>query len=57
MLLRDAQGIAEALIVHDLALTQIAQGIEDVGIVTQTDQIVVGDARLLLCCNLKSASF
>ena len=57
MLLCDAKGIAETLIMHDLALAQIAQGIDHIGIVAKTDQVVVGDACLLLCCNLKSASF
>ena len=57
VILRDAQGIGEALIVHDLALTQIAQRVQHVGVIAQTEQVVVGYTRLLLCCNGKSASF
>ena len=49
MLLRDAERFTEALIVHDLALAQILDGIAHVGIVTQPQNIVVGDSRLLLC--------
>ena len=49
MLLRNAEGIAEALIVNDLALTEILDGIAHVGIVGHTQNIVVGDTRLLLC--------
>ena len=49
LFLSDSQGIAKALIVHDLALTQVAQRITHVGIVAQADEIVVGRTRLLLC--------
>ena len=49
MILRDADGVGEALIVNDLALAQIFDGIANVGIVGQTQDIVVGDACLLLC--------
>ena len=57
MLLRDAEGFAEALIMHDLTLTQIFNGITHVGIVTQTQNVVVGDASLLLWCYLVCATF
>ncbi len=43
-----AQGLAEALIVHDLPFAQEAQGREHVGVVNQADEVVVGGARLLL---------
>ena len=49
VVLRDAQGIAEALIMHKLALAQILDGIAHVGIVHHTKDIVIGHARLLLC--------
>ncbi len=49
VLLRNAECITETLIVHKLALAQVAQRIADIGIVAQTDQVVVGDTRLLLC--------
>ena len=49
MVLRDAKRIAKPLIMHDLALTQVAQRITHVGIVAQTNQVVIGRTRLLLC--------
>ena len=50
VLLSDAQGITKALIVHKLTLAQIAQGVAHVGVVAKANQVVVGDASLLLCC-------
>ena len=38
----------KALVVDDLALAEEAEGIAHVGIVDHTEQVVVGDARLLL---------
>ena len=49
VLLRDAEGIGEALIVHDLAFAQIFDGVAHVGIVAQAQNVVVGHARLLFC--------
>ena len=49
MILGDADGVGKALIVNDLALTQILDGIADVGIVAQAQNVVVGHSRLLLC--------
>ena len=49
MVLRNAEGIAKALVMHDLALTEIFDGIAHVGIIRQTQNIVIGHARLLLC--------
>ena len=40
--LRDAKAIAEALIVYDLALSQEAKRVFDVGIVDKAQEIVVG---------------
>ena len=57
MLLGNSESIAKALIVYDLALAQITQGIAYIGVVAKTNQIVVGCTRFLLCCNSKSASF
>ena len=42
---------------HKLALAEEFEGLADVGVVDEAEQVIVGDARLLLCCNLKSASF
>ncbi len=51
------KALAESLIVHDLALAQKAQGRDDVGILHQPQHVFIGGARLLLCCNGKSATF
>ena len=48
VILRDAEGIAEALIMHDLALAEEFDHVVDVGVVRQTQDIVIGRARLLL---------
>ena len=55
VILRASERIAEALIVNDLALAQELQRIAHVGIVNQTNQVVIGDTRLLLCCYPVSA--
>ena len=49
MVLRDAERVAEALIVHNLALAQEFDRVADVGIVDKTQDVVVGRTRLLLC--------
>ena len=56
-LLCDAESVSKALIVHDLTLAQVAQRITHVGVIAKANEVVVGRTRLLLCCNLKSASF
>ena len=43
---------AEALEVHDFARTQELDDIADVGIVRKAENVVVGHARLLLCCEV-----
>ena len=50
MILRTAERISEALVVHDLAGAQKTQGVADIGIVDQAQKVVVGDSCLLLCC-------
>ena len=52
-----AQGIRKALVVYDLPLTQELDGILNVGIIDKAQDVVVGDAGFLLCCNRKSTSF
>ena len=47
-LLNAAQAIGKALVVDDLALTQKLDGIAHVGVIRQTQNVVVGHARLLL---------
>ena len=56
-LLGAPKGIGEALVVHDLALTQKLDGVTHVGIVGQTENVVIGDTRLLLCCYHVFATF
>ena len=48
LILRNAEGIAEALVMDDLALAEIFDDVAHVGIVAQAKNIVVGHARLLL---------
>ena len=47
----------EALEVDDLALAKEADRVGDVVVVAEAQDVVVGLARLLLCCNGKSATF
>ena len=49
MILGDAEGIGEPLVMHDLPLTQELDGLADVGIVAEAEDVVVGDSCLLLC--------
>ena len=48
VILRDAEGVGKALIMHDLALAEEFDHVVDVGVVGQAQDIVVGRARLLL---------
>ena len=48
---RKPQPLAEALIVDDLSFAQEADDVVHIRVVAQTEDIVIGDARLLLCCN------
>ena len=50
IVLRDAEGVTEALIMHKLALAQKFDGLAHVGIVAKAQDVVIGRARLLLCC-------
>ena len=49
IVLRDAEGIGESLIVNYLALAQIFERLSNVWIVNQAQKIIVGHTRLLLC--------
>lgn len=49
--LGEAQAFAEALEVHDLTRTQELDDIADVRIIGKAENVVVGHARLLLCCD------
>ena len=52
-----SQALAKALIVDDLALAQKLNGIAHVRIVAKAQNVVVGHARLLLCCYHVFATF
>ena len=49
IVLCDANGITEALVMHKLALAKEFDWLPYVGVVAQTQNVVVGCARLLLC--------
>ena len=49
LILGNAQAFAEALVVDDLALTQELDGLADIGIVDQPQDIVISSACLLFC--------
>lgn len=48
IILNDSQPFAKTLIVHDFALTQEADWVEDIRVVAKTDDVVVGRAGFLL---------
>ena len=50
LLLRKTQSFSEALIMHDLALSQKAYHVVYVGVVAEAQYVVVRLTRLLLCC-------
>ncbi len=57
MLLIIVEKLAEALEMHDLALTEELNDLVDVRIVAQPENIVVGCAGFLLCRCFASATF
>lgn len=50
--LRYSQSFAEALIVYQFAFTQEFYRVADIGIVNQSQNVVVCHPRLLLCCKV-----
>ena len=48
IILCDTERLAEALVMHDLALAQEFDGVAHVGIIGQAQDVVIGHARLLL---------
>ena len=48
MILCDTEGIAKSLKMRDLPLAQEFDGVADVGVVYETENIIIGYARLLL---------
>ena len=57
IILHHAQCLAEALIVDYFPFTEEFDGVAYVGIVYESEQIIIGRACLLLCGNFKSATF
>ena len=49
MILGDAEGIAEPLVMDDLPLSEELDGLADVGVVAEAEDVVVGDSCFLLC--------
>ena len=45
-----SHSLAEALKMHDLALTEEFDDVVDIGVVTESEDIVIGNAGLLLRC-------
>ena len=52
LILGIAQGFAKPLIVDDLPLAQVAQHILHIRVIRQMQQVFVGGAGLLLCCQI-----
>lgn len=49
-ILHQPQSLAEALEMDDLSRPQEADGIGDVRVIGETEDVVIGDPGLLLCC-------
>ena len=56
LILHHLDALSEALVVDDLPLAQVAQHVDHVRIVRLEQQILVGGAGLLLCCDLVSTT-
>lgn len=54
---RQTQRLAEALVVHDLALTQKPDHIRHIRVVAKPQNVVIGLARLLLWGDLVSTTY
>ena len=52
MVRNNPQPFAEPLIMHDFALTEEFDGIPDIGIVAEAQDIVVRGPRFLFCCHV-----
>ena len=57
LILRDAQAFAKALVMDNLAFAEELDGLADIGIVDQPQDVIIGRACLLLCCTFISANF
>ena len=57
LLLHQRQALGEPLVVDNLPLPQVPQHVDHVRVVRLQQQVLVGGAGLLLCCNLTSTTF
>ena len=55
--LHDLEALAEALVVHDLALAQKVQRLDDLAVRCHVHQMLVGRPRFLFGCTLRCATF
>ena len=51
MIADDAHGFTETLEVNDLTGTQELDDVIDIRVIGKTENVVIGNAGLLLCCN------
>ncbi len=51
-LLRNLQRFTESLIVDNFSFAEVANGVDDVRVINKAENIIVGDTRLLLGCEL-----
>ena len=47
VILYDPQGFSKTLIMHDFPLTQKSQGVPDIGVIGDANEVIIGGARLL----------
>ena len=51
VILHHAEGFAKPLVMDDLPLPQEADGRNDIGVIDETKDVIVGSAGFLLGCN------
>lgn len=57
MILQNSQSFAEALEVNDFPLSQVADGITYLRVSYHPQDIVIGGAGFLLCCNCERTTY
>ena len=57
IILHGTQGFTESLEMGDFPLSQIPDGVYDIRIVNHSQDVVVGCAGFLLCCNFTKTTF
>lgn len=57
VILSNAESFSETLEVNNFALSQESDGILHIGIISKTENVIIGGSCLLLCCNLKRTTF